>query len=288
MEVFNCASPKLTVLQQRSCGAANRRHSSGPHGRGGGDVLVEVFMASPKDRAQQRIVQISSFLQLLTVVVEVLVEVFTASPRDRAQHRFVKQNMSTFQFLTVVESWVMVFFRPHQLGLLMRALLFVAVVWARLVLLVTMPLAVLLLVARQVLLVKMPLVVLLLAARLVLLVTTPLVCLLELDLVLAVKGLAQDRVQQRFVDAGLLDRSSWSLTLPGVWASSSPCQRRLSWLLKATSGSPRPTVGALPKKIMCGSPLGSCPLVGGKPSTWCIFRVALSLRGSSARVHCRM
>ena len=145
-----------------------------------------------------------------------------------------------------------------------------------------------LLTARQVLLVKMPLVVLLLAARLVLLVTMPLVCLLELSLVLAVTGLAQDRVQQRFVDAGLLDRSSWSLTLPGVWASSRPRQRRLSWLLEATSGSPRPTVGALPKKIMCGSPLGSCPLVGGKPSTWCIFRVALSLRGSSARVHCRM
>ena len=82
-------------------------------------------------------------------------EVFTASPRDRAQQRFVKQNMSTFQFLMVVESWVMVFFRPHQLGLLMRALLFVAVVWARLVLLVTMPLAVLLLVPRLVLLVTM-------------------------------------------------------------------------------------------------------------------------------------
>ena len=120
------------------------------------EVLVEVFKASPRDRAQQRIVeQISSFLQLLTVVEEVLVEVFTASPRDRAQQRFVKQKMSTFQFLTVVESWVMVFFRPHQLGLLMRALLFVAVVWARLVLLVTMPLAVLLLVARLVLLVTM-------------------------------------------------------------------------------------------------------------------------------------
>ena len=67
---------------------------------------------------------------------------------------------------------------------------------------------------------------------------------LELSLVLAVKGLAQDRVQQRFVDAGLLDRSSWSLTLLGVWASSSPRQRRPSWLLEATSGSPRPTWGA--------------------------------------------
>ena len=41
-------------------------------------------------------------------------------------------------------------------------------------------------------------------------------CLLELSLVLAVKGVAQVRVQQRFVDAGLLDRSSWSLTLLGV------------------------------------------------------------------------
>ena len=161
------------------------------------------------------------------------------------------------------------FSRPHQLGLLMRALLVVAVVWARHVFLVILHLVLCLLTARQVLLVKMPLVVLLLAARLVLLVTMPLVCFLELSLVLAVLGLAQDRVQQRFVDAGLLDRSSWSLTLPGVWASSSPRQRRLSWLLEATSGSPRPTVGALPKKIMCGSPLGSCPLVGGKPSTWC-------------------
>ena len=118
---------------------------------------------------------------------------------------------------------------------------------------------------------KMPLVVLLLAARLVLLATMHLVCLLELSLVLAVIGLAQDRVQQRFVDAGLLDRSSWSLTLPGVWASSSPSQRSLSWLVKATSGSPRLTVGALLKEITCFSPLGSCPLVGGKRSTWSLF-----------------
>ena len=99
-----------------------------------------------------------------------LVEVFLVSLPDRVQQRFVVQNMSTFQFLTVVESWVMVFFRPHQLGLLMRALLLVAVVWARHFLLVKMPLAVLLLAARLVLLVTMPLVIFLLVAWLVLIV----------------------------------------------------------------------------------------------------------------------
>ena len=93
-------------------------------------------------------------------------------------------------------------------------------------------------------------------------------CLLELSLVLAVKGLAQDRVQQRFVDAGLLDRSSWSLTLPGVWASSSPRQRRPSWPVEATSASPRPTWGAFSQVTTSRSLLGSCPLVGGKRSTW--------------------
>ena len=93
-------------------------------------------------------------------------------------------------------------------------------------------------------------------------------CLLELSLVLAVKGLAQERVQQRFVDAGLLERSSRSLTLPGVRASSSPRQRRPSWLVEATSGSPRPTWGALSQVTTSRSPLGSCPLVGGKRSTW--------------------
>ena len=112
------------------------------------------------------------------------------------------------------------------------------------------------------------LVLLLLAARLVLLVTMPLVCLLELSLVLAVKGLAQDRVQQRFVDAGLLDRSSWSLTLPGVRASSTLRQRRPCWLTGTTSGSPRPTWGAFSQVTTSRSPSGSCPLVGGKRSTW--------------------
>ena len=58
--------------------------------------------------------------------------------------------------------------------------------------------------------------------------------------------------------------------------------------MEATSGSPRPTWGAFSKAMTSSSPLGSCPLVGGKRSTWSIFRVALSLRGSSARVHCRM
>ena len=68
------------------------------------EVLVEVFKASPRDRAQQRFVeQNTSFLQFLTVVEEVLVEVFTASPKDRAQQRFVEQKTSFLQFLTVVE-----------------------------------------------------------------------------------------------------------------------------------------------------------------------------------------
>ena len=248
-------------------------------------LLVEVFKVFPKDRFPQRLpVSRPSFL---------LVEVFMVSLPDRVQRRFRQQNAflsglwsksSTF----LVEVFLLVFFRPHQLGLLMRALLVVAVVWARRVLLVILHLVLCLLTARQVLLVKMPLVVLLLASRLVLLVTMPLVCLLELSLVLAVIGLAQDRVQQHFVDAGLLDRSSWSLTLPGVWASSSPSQRRLSWLVEATSGSPRPTLGAFSQAMTSSSPLGSCPLVGGKRSTWNLFRVVHSLRGSSARVHCRM
>ena len=105
--------------------------------------------------------------------------------RFRPQNAFLSvlwSNSSTFP----VEVFLLVFFRPHQLGLLMRALLVVAVVWARHVLLVVLHLVLCPLTARQVLLVKMPLVVLLLAARLVLLVTMPLVCLLELSLVLAV------------------------------------------------------------------------------------------------------
>ena len=67
------------------------------------EVLGEVFTASPRDRAQQQFLeQITSTLLFLTVVEEVLVEVFTASPRDRAQQRFVEQNMLTLLF-TVVE-----------------------------------------------------------------------------------------------------------------------------------------------------------------------------------------
>ena len=54
------------------------------------------------DRIQQRFVeQITSAIQLLTVVEEVLVEIFKASPRDRAQQRFVEQNTLTLLFLTV-------------------------------------------------------------------------------------------------------------------------------------------------------------------------------------------
>ena len=68
------------------------------------EVLVEVFKASPRDRAQQRfLVQITSTLLFLTLVEEVLWEVFKASPKDRAQQRFVEQNMSSLLFLTVVE-----------------------------------------------------------------------------------------------------------------------------------------------------------------------------------------
>ena len=43
-----------------------------------------------------------STLLFLTVVEEVLVEVFKASPRDRAHQRFVEQKTSTFPFLMVV------------------------------------------------------------------------------------------------------------------------------------------------------------------------------------------
>ena len=64
---------------------------------------MEVFKASPRDRAQQRfLVQITSTLLFLTLVEEVLGEVFKASPKDRAQQRFVEQNMLTLLF-TVVE-----------------------------------------------------------------------------------------------------------------------------------------------------------------------------------------
>ena len=67
------------------------------------EMLGEVFTASPRDRAQQQFLeQITSTLLFLTVVEEVLVEVFTASPRDRAQQRFVEQNMLTLLFLMVV------------------------------------------------------------------------------------------------------------------------------------------------------------------------------------------
>ena len=63
---------------------------------------MEVFKASPLDRAPQRfVVLITSVFQFLTVVEDVLVEVFKASPRDRAQQRFVEQNMLTLLFLMV-------------------------------------------------------------------------------------------------------------------------------------------------------------------------------------------
>ena len=66
------------------------------------EVLVEVFKASPRDRAQQRFLELITLtLLFLTVVEEVLVVVFTASPRDRAQQRFVEQNMLTLLCLTV-------------------------------------------------------------------------------------------------------------------------------------------------------------------------------------------
>ena len=72
---------------------------------------MEVFTASPRDRAPQRIVeQISSFLQLFTVVAEFLVEVFKASPRDRAHQRFMEQITKTLLFLTVVEKVLVVVF----------------------------------------------------------------------------------------------------------------------------------------------------------------------------------
>ena len=68
------------------------------------EVLVEVFKASPRDRAQQRVMELNMLtLLFLTVVEEVLVEVFKASPRDRALQRFVVQKTSTYLFLTVVE-----------------------------------------------------------------------------------------------------------------------------------------------------------------------------------------
>ena len=63
---------------------------------------MEVFKASPRDRAQQRFVVLNtSIFQFLTFVEDVLVEVFKASPRDRALQRFVEQNMLTLLFLTV-------------------------------------------------------------------------------------------------------------------------------------------------------------------------------------------
>ena len=239
------------------------------------EVLVEVFKASPRDRAQQWAVeQISSFLHLLTVVEEVLMEVFKASPRDRAQQR--TQISSFLQLLTVVEEVLVEVFTasprdraqpfcesedvdisvPHGRGKLGDGVFSASSAGAA-------------------------------------------------DEGPAVrgsgmgkagfagedaprgsssrgkagstgddaprvqhKGLAQDRVQQRFVDAGLLDRSSWSLTLPGVRASSSPCQRRTCWLTGTTSGFPRPTWGAFSQVTTSRSPSGSCPLVGGKRSTW--------------------
>ena len=49
------------------------------------EVLVEVFKASPQDRAQQRlVVQTTSFLQLFTLVKDVLVEVFKASSQGQS------------------------------------------------------------------------------------------------------------------------------------------------------------------------------------------------------------
>ena len=66
------------------------------------EVLVEVFTASPMDRAQQRFLEQITLTLRFTVVEEVLVEVFTASPMDRAQHRFLEQITLTLRF-TVVE-----------------------------------------------------------------------------------------------------------------------------------------------------------------------------------------
>ena len=66
------------------------------------EVLVEVFTASPMDRAQHRFLEQITLTLRFTVVEEVLGEVFQASPKDRAHQRFVEQNMSTLLFLTVV------------------------------------------------------------------------------------------------------------------------------------------------------------------------------------------
>ena len=179
-------------------------------------------------------------------------------------------NSSTFP----VEVFLLVFFRPHRLELLMRALLVVAVVWARHVLLVMLHFVLCLLTARQVLLVKVPLVVLLLAARLVLLVTMPLVCLLEVSLVLAVKGLAQDRVQQQvFLEPDAAGRVGFieSASAQAELASGGDFRFSASYLGRFFTGD---DVIFSARQLPTGR--------------WIIFRVALSLRGSSARVHCRM
>ena len=57
---------------------------------------MEVFKASPRDRAQQQFVE----QNMLTLLL--MVEIFTASPRDRALQRYVAQITSTFPFLMVV------------------------------------------------------------------------------------------------------------------------------------------------------------------------------------------
>ena len=67
------------------------------------EQLVEVPTVLSYALLQQRTAeQITSTLQFLMVVEEVLVEVFKASPRDRAHQRFVEQKTSTFPFLMVV------------------------------------------------------------------------------------------------------------------------------------------------------------------------------------------
>ena len=74
------------------------------------EVLVEVCKASPRDRVQQPFVeQTMLFLQLLTLVEEVLLEVFKALPRDRVQQPFVEHTKSFLQVFTLEEVLVEVF-----------------------------------------------------------------------------------------------------------------------------------------------------------------------------------
>ena len=87
-----------SLLQQRT--AEQIVDTPALHGRGGGARGGLQGLSQGQDSTAVCGAE-NLVIQLLTVVEEVLVEVFKASPRDRAQQRFVEQNMLTLLLMVI-------------------------------------------------------------------------------------------------------------------------------------------------------------------------------------------